>query len=106
MLNRLSIWNVSTRSIKCVLATLLFYDHIIHVHFHIPPELVLEEFVDHPLVSCPRVFQANGHHLVTIRLTVGDQGSVLLIMSCHPDLVIARECIHECEEFMACSGVD
>ena len=106
MLNRLSIWNVSTRSIKCVLATLLFYDHIIHVHFHIPPELVLEEFVDHLLVSSPNVLQAEGHYFITIHPAGGDEGSVLLILSRHPDLVITRECVHEREEFVACGGVD
>ena len=35
------------------------------IDFYIPPNLWMKHMVNQPLISCPRVLQTEGHHLIT-----------------------------------------
>jgi hypothetical protein len=39
----------------------VFHQHVIHISFHVPSNLVFENFIDHPLVNSPCVFQTKKH---------------------------------------------
>ena len=64
------------------------YQHIIYINFHIPPNLWTKHMVYQLLISCPRILQPEGHHLVTKQALTGDKGCLLLIRLVHPYLVI------------------
>lgn len=51
------------------------------------------------------VLGAKGHDTITIYTIPSVEGHLLSIISVHEDLVVARVCIHEAEEFMSCSGI-
>lgn len=72
-------------------------EHIIDMDFHIPINLVLENLVDQLLISGSYIFQIKKHYLVVINIFINYEGCVLLILGCHPNLVVAREGIHEVE---------
>ena len=71
------------------------YQHIIYINFLILLNLWMKHMVHQPLISCPRVLQPKGHHLVTKQALTDDEGCLLLIRLIYPYLVITREGIHE-----------
>lgn len=79
---------------------LAFYDHVVNVNLHAPPNLVLEHFVDCFLVCCSSILQPEGHDLVIVDSSVGDEVSVLLIFRSHFDFIIPQESIYKCEELV------
>ena len=83
----------------CSLRTL--YQHIVHVHLHVAPDLVFEVLIDESLVSGSGVLQSEGHYSVAVEALGGHEGGVLLIFGCHPDLIVSGKSIHEAEQSMA-----
>ena len=78
-----------------------FDDHVVDIHLYVSPNLVLEHFVDHPLICGFDIFQVVGHDLVVVYPSVGDEGSVLLVLGGHSDLVVTQEGIYEYKEFVS-----
>jgi disulfide bond formation protein DsbB len=75
--------------VKVIYFVLHFYQHVINVYFYISPDLVVEHLVHQPLVSCPYVLQSEWHDFITKKPFAGDEGSLLLIIFVHHDLVVA-----------------
>jgi len=70
---------ILSEAIKCLAQMLQVVDtsealhkHVIDVHLHGTPDLLLENFVDHPLESCSSIFQSEGRHLVAVDPSIGD----------------------------------
>ena len=72
-----------------------FYQHVVHVDLHIPPNLTCEHLVHWPLIHGVYVLEFEWHHFVTKEALTGNERSFFLIGFIHHDLVVSRECIHE-----------
>ena len=70
-------------------------EHIVHIYFHIPPNLFAEHLVYQSLVRGPHILQTERHDHVVVEPLVGDEGNLLLILFCHLYLVIPREGVHK-----------
>lgn len=71
-------------------------EYTVHVDFHIMTDLVLEHGFD--TGGSPTFdtwLQHKGHHLVAILLKIYYEGSLLLIVLAHPNLIMHRISIHE-----------
>jgi hypothetical protein len=73
------------------------HQHVIHIDLHIPSNLALKHFIHKPLVCCLCVLQTEGHDLVGIQASIGDERGLLLIFKMHEDLVVAKKCVHKVE---------
>ena len=51
-----------------------FDQHVIHKNLYISANLLMEHLVHEPLISCPDIFKAKWHHLVTKQALVSDKG--------------------------------
>jgi hypothetical protein len=58
-------------------------DHVIHVGFDVPMQLISKAHLDRALIGCSCVFQPEGHSFVSICLVWGDE--------CGLDLIFLRE---------------
>ena len=58
-----------------------------------------------PLGGGSCVLQSKGHDSITIGSLTSDKRGLLLVAGVHTDLVVAREGVHEAEEFMTGRGV-
>ena len=65
-----------------------FYQHVIHIDFYILPNLWTKHMINQPLISCPRVLQIEGHHLVTKQTLASNERCLLLIYLVHPYLIV------------------
>ncbi len=77
-----------------VLRRLAFYKHVVHVHFHVLANLLLEDLFDEALVSRHCIFLAKGHYLVAVEASASEKGCFLLVFGCLLDLVVPRDCIY------------
>ena len=77
------------------------YQHVIYVHLHGRSYLLLGHPVYQPLISSSRILEPEGHHTIAIGSLPCDEQGIFLVIWIHADLVVAGECIHETEEFMA-----
>ena len=66
-------------------------EHVVHIHFHVSPDLFTEHLVYQPLVGYSCIFQLEGQHLVAIKPLAYDEGNFLLVFLCHFYLVVPRE---------------
>ena len=80
----------------CSLRT--FYQHVVHVYFHIAPDLIFEDLIDKSLVGGAGILQPEGHHSITVEALGGHKGSVLLVFGRHPNLVVPDKGVHEAEQ--------
>ena len=53
--------------------------------------------------SC--VLQSVGHYLIAVGSLPNDECGLLLVAEIHTDMIVAREGVHETEEFVASCGV-
>ena len=77
---------------------LLFFtlnEHIVHIYFYVPPNLLAEHLVYQSLECGSCVLQIERHDSVAIEPLAGDEGGILLIFFCHLYLVISREGVHK-----------
>ena len=81
------------------------YQHVIHIVFHVPPNLWMEHMVNQPLICCPCVLQTEGHHLITEQALISDKGCLLLVYLVHPYLIISEESIHKTKQPVTCSRI-
>ena len=51
------------------------------------------------------VFQPKRHHLIAIHPLSDHKGGLLLVAGVHPDMVVARESVHEAKELVAKGGI-
>lgn len=72
-----------------------FDKHVIDINLHVLINLVLENFVDQPLVGSSYIFQTKGYYIIIINTFFDDDSSVLFIFKSHSYLIIAWESIHE-----------
>lgn len=42
------------------------HDHIVYIHLHCAPNLILEHLDHHPLISSPHILKAERHYCVVI----------------------------------------
>ena len=84
-----------------ILLFLALDKHVIHIHFHVPPNLLAEHLVYQPLVCGSCVLQTEGHNPVAIEPLAGDEGSLLLIFLSHLYLVVLGEGVHKGEELVS-----
>ena len=73
------------------------HELIIDVDLHVAADLVLEDFVDQPLICSSNIFEIKRFDFVAVQIVVGDECRLLLILRHHSDLVVAKEGIHEAE---------
>ena len=85
---------------------LIFHEHVIDVDLHIATDLIFEDFIDQPLICSFDIFETKRHNFVAVQAFVGDKCHLLLIIRCHPDLVVGGEGIHEAEQLMVQCDVD
>ena len=77
---------------------LLFFtlnEHIVHIYFYVPPNLLAEHLVYQSLECGSRVLQIERHDSVAIEPLAGDEGAILLIFFRHLYLVISKEGVHK-----------
>ena len=70
-------------------------EHIVNVHFHVPPNLLAKHLVYQSLVRSPRVLQTKGHDPITVESLAGDEGRLFLILFSHLYLVVPKKCVHK-----------
>ena len=80
-------------------------EHIVHIYFHVPPNLFAEHLVYQSLVRGPCVLQTERHDPVAVKPLVGDEGSLLLILFCHLYLVVSRKGVHKGKKLVPSYGV-
>ena len=80
-------------------------EHIVHIYFHVPPNLFAEHLVYQSLVHGPCVLQTERHDPIAIEPLVGDEGSLLLILFCHLYLVVSRKGVHKGKKLVPSHGV-
>ena len=78
---------------------------IINIRLHITVELILKDFIHQSLIGDLYIFQAKGHHPITVNSLFSDKGYFFLIFRCHSDLIITDESAHEAEELMSGDGI-
>ena len=78
-----------------------FYQYVIYINLHIPPNLVHKHLVHQSLVRCPSVFESEWHYLVAKESLAFNEGSFFLIGFLHSGLVITRKSIHESQKFVS-----
>ena len=78
-----------------------FYQHVIYINLHIPPNLVHKHLVHQSLVHHPCVFEFEWHYLVAEEPLACNKRSLFLIDFPHSNLVITRKSIHEAQKFMS-----
>jgi hypothetical protein len=64
-------------------------DHIIHVGFNVPMQLISKAHLDRALIGCSYVFQPEGHSFVSICPVRGDERGLDLIFLLEHNLVIS-----------------
>ena len=74
---------------------MLFYDekldkNVVYVNIHGVAELVSEHLVDELLIGGTSILQPKGKDFVTKDASFSNEGSLLLVIWVHEDLVIAR----------------
>ena len=82
-----------------------FYQHVIYINLHIPPNLVRKHLVHQSLVHQPSVFESEWHYLVGEEPVACNKGSFFLIGFLHSDLVVAWKSIHEAQKFVSCGWI-
>ena len=80
--------------------------YFVDVDLHRDSQYLCEDLIHQPLISCPCIFQIEGHYFVAIKSAISDDGGVFLILRKHGDLIVTRMCVHEADEFMAHGRVD
>ena len=50
-----------------------FYQHVIHINLHIPPNLMCEHFVHQPLIRSTRVLEPERHYFVVKETLASDK---------------------------------
>ena len=65
--------------VQVVILPYTLYQHVIHVNFHIPPNMMCEHFVHQPLIRSTCVLEPEWHHFVTEKALAGDEWSLLLV---------------------------
>ena len=67
----------------------ILHKHIIDVHLHGTSDLLLEDFVDHPLESCSDILQSEEHHLIAVDPSIDDECYLIFIRWMHRDLDVS-----------------
>ena len=93
--SRLKIWD----------STFRLYQHIIHVDFHVPSDLCLEHFVNHPLIGRSCILKSERYYFIAIQRSINNEARVFLVFESHPNLVVAQEGIHRSEELVPRGGI-
>ena len=44
-----------------------FHQHVVHVYFHVTPDLVFEDLIDESLVGGSGIFQSEGYYFVAVK---------------------------------------
>ena len=70
-------------------------EHIVHIYFHVPPNLFAEHLVYQSLVCGPCILQTERHDRVAIKPLAGDEGRLLLILFCRLYLVVSGESVYK-----------
>ena len=84
---------------------LTLHQHIIYIDFYILPNLWTKHMVNQSLISCPLVFQIEGHHLVAKQALIGNERCLLLVCLVHPYLIVSRESVHKAKQLVTHSGI-
>ena len=77
---------------------LLFFtldEHVVHIYFHVPPNLLAEHLVYQSMVRGSRILQTKRHDPIAIKPLAGDEGGILLILFFHLNLVVSGEGDHK-----------
>ena len=82
-----------------------FYQHVIYINLHIPPNPVCKHLVHQSLVRRPSVFEFEWHYLVVEESLACNKGSFFLISFLLSDLVVTRKIIHEAQKLVSCGRV-
>ena len=80
--------------------------HVININLYLMVDHIMEQSYHGSLISCPSILQPKRHHLVTEGAPLCNEGRLLHVFKSHLDLVVAKETIHEGEDFMLCGVVD
>ena len=80
-------------------------EHIVHIYFHIPPNLFAEHLFYQSLVRGPCVLQTERHDPIIVEALASDEGSLLLIIFCHLYLVVSRDGVHKGKKLVPGHGV-
>lgn len=86
---------VSCRSAKWSSLQKRLDEHVINICFNIPAKLVFENMVDQVLICGPGIFEMERHDPITAHQVVHIEGSLVLVIRIHLDLVVPQICIHE-----------
>ena len=78
-----------------------FYQHVIYINLHIPPNPVRKHLVHQSLVCRPSVFEFEWHYLVVEESLACNKGSFFLISFLLSDLVVTRKIIHEAQKLVS-----
>jgi hypothetical protein len=81
-------------------------DHIIHVGFNVPMQLISKAHLDRALISRSCVFQPKGHSFVSLCPEQGDERGFDLIFLLERNVVISRITIKEAEDYTTRRQVD
>ena len=63
-------------------------EHIVYVHFQVPPDLFIGHLVYQPLIGCSCIFLPKGNHFIVVEPLACDEGSFLPVFLCHFYLVV------------------
>ena len=74
--------------------------HVININLDLMLNHIVEQSDHGSLIDYPNILQPKRHHLVTEGTTLYDEGCLLHVFRSHLDLVVARETIHEGEDFV------
>ena len=50
-----------------------FYQHVVHINLHIPPNLMCEHFVHQPLICDSYVLESEMYYFITEETLAGDK---------------------------------
>ena len=65
-----------------------FYQHVVDVDLHIPPDLVCKHLVHEPLIRHACILEAKRHHFITKKALACNKRSHLLVCLVYSDLII------------------
>ncbi|KAI5324982.1 hypothetical protein L3X38_034055 [Prunus dulcis] len=81
------------------------YQHVVNVNFHDVADVTGEDFVDEPLVCCPRVLQTERHDIIAVQPFVCYECGMFAVGRVHEYLIIAGVGIHKAQQLVAGSGI-
>ena len=88
-----------------LLCSLTFNNDVIHIDFHILPNLILQHMVHQQLVCGSSIFYSEGHDCITIETFMCNEGRLFFIFLPHWDLVVPLSGVNETIKPMTSCGV-